>query len=520
MPTFASVEEENHWLRANRDTLQHEIAELRLNNAILTNTLYGRKSEKVRERDQEIGQQRLFEQPVADDATGPDVSDDESSSDQKMAKKKRGEATKRTHARKPVNKELACITHDYGAEGPQFDADGVELVITGWDERERLHHIPHQVVREISRYAIWGYADSRETVATTPILPAVIPGGKLTDDFLIEIGLRKYLYSQPLYRQLVDYNGLGAELAESTLCNGIKALATFLKPIAEAIEAQVLSESVIAIDETTMRQQDDEHGMVIRYLWGWLGGGQVSYHYGGRGAKEILTVLQRHPPPDPSLPRYALTDGYVAYDSPLTAAGFIHAGCWTHIRREFKPLAPSFQHAKEVFDLINKLYRIEKQIKKECAKRQMSPEDACRHAEAVRHEKAKPILDHIATAYETYAHLYQPETAMRKAFNQLGNQFEKLRVYATTGHVPIDNNEVERGMRLVAVGRKNYLFVGSEDAGEWCATMYTIVESCRMGNRDVRDYLQQAVAGLHAGQSPSDLTPQAMRRKIRKAKRD
>ena len=88
--------------------------------------------------------------------------------------KKRGEATKRTHARKPVNKELACITHDYGAEGPQFDADGVELVITGWDERERLHHIPHQVVREISRYAIWGYADSRETVAMTPILPAVI----------------------------------------------------------------------------------------------------------------------------------------------------------------------------------------------------------------------------------------------------------------------------------------------------------------------------------------------------------
>ena len=69
MPTFASVEEENHWLRSNRDTLQHEIAELRLNNAILTNTLYGRKSEKVRERDQEIGQQRLFEQPVADDAT-------------------------------------------------------------------------------------------------------------------------------------------------------------------------------------------------------------------------------------------------------------------------------------------------------------------------------------------------------------------------------------------------------------------------------------------------------------------
>ena len=230
-----------------------------------------------------------------------------------------------------------------------------------------------------------------------------------------------------------------------------------------------------------MRQQDDEHGMVIRYLWGWLGGGQVSYHYGGRGAKEILTVLQRHPPPDPSLPRYALTDGYGAYDSPLTAAGFIHAGCWTHIRREFKPLAPSFQHAKEVFDLINKLYRIEKQIKKSAQNVQMSPEDACRHAEAVRHEKAKPILDHIATAYETYAHLYQPETAMRKAFNQLGNQFEKLRVYASTGHVPIDNNEVERGMRLVAVGRKNYLFVGSEDAGDWCATMYTIVESCRMG---------------------------------------
>ena len=143
-----------------------------------------------------------------------------------------------------------------------------------------------------------------------------------------------------------------------------------------------------------MRQQDDEHGMVIRYLWGWLGGGQVIITEGVEPKKTspFCNGTRRRIP----LPRYALTDGYGAYDSPLTAAGFIHAGRWTHIRREFKPLAPSFQHAKEAFDLINKLYRIEKQIKKERAKRQMSPEDACRHAD--RHEKAKPILDHIATA--------------------------------------------------------------------------------------------------------------------------
>ncbi len=84
--------------------------------------------------------------------------------------------------------------------------------------------------------------------------------------------------------------------------------------------------------------------------------------------------------------------------------------------------------------------------------------------------------------------------------------------------MPIDNNTVERDMRQVAVGRKNYLFVGSEDAGAWCATMYALIESARLTNIDVRAYLARAVAGLHAGENPQSLTPKALRKQLPKAK--
>ncbi|MDA3961717.1 MAG: hypothetical protein PF961_13080 [Planctomycetota bacterium] len=231
IPQFATDAEKLDWLCARHDELEMEVAELRIRNAIWQHQLYGKKSEKLRADDAAVGQQRLFDTPVADDVTGPDLADED-----KSEKRKRGQAAKRDHARRPVNPELARIERVHGADGPCFAADGTELSITAWDERTRLHHIPEQVVCLVDRYAIWGLPDTRETVITTPILPAIIAGGKLSDDFLIEIARRKYLLSQPLYRQLLDYNAMGAELAVSTMCDGMRALASFLEPIHRAME--------------------------------------------------------------------------------------------------------------------------------------------------------------------------------------------------------------------------------------------------------------------------------------------
>jgi len=520
IPQFATDAEKLAWLCARHDELEHEVAELRIRNAIWQHQLYGKKSEKVRASDDAAGQERLFDVPVADDATGPDAGDEST-----KPKRKRGQAAKRDHARKPVNPELARVERVHGADGPRHAADGNELTITGWDVRERLHHIPEQVVCLVDRYAIWGLPDTRETAETTPVAPAIIPGGKLSDDFLCEIARRKYLLSQPLYRQLLDYNALEADLAVSTMCDGMRALAGFLEPIHRAMELQILAASVVHIDETTMRQQCDAHGSVIRYLWAWHAAGQVSFHYGTRSADEIRAILARAAAalgwgcPDPGPPRYALTDGYAAYDRPLADAGFIHAGCWAHIRRDFKQIAGVFTHAREIFAAITELYRCEKAATKAIAKAGLrGPEaDACRLR--YRQERAQPALDAIADLVERYRPLYKPKGPMGEALTTLANQFAKLRVYATTGHVPIDNNEVERDMRRVAVGRKNYLFVGSEDAGAWCATLYSLIESCRISGIDVRAYLGHAVAGLHAGQDPAELTPARAKAALPKAKR-
>ena len=516
IPAFDTPAERLAWLEARHDEQAFEIAELKFQVMIFQEQLYGKKSEKLRAEDETAGQQRLFDQPVADDISGPDVADEEPA----PAKRKRGQAKVRQHARKPVNRCLARIEQEHGTDGPRFDADGRELVITGFDVRERLHIIPEQVVCLVDKYAIWGEPDTRETVETTAVLPSVIPGGKLSDDFLIEIARRKYLLSLPLHRQLRDFNALGAELAVSTMCDGMRALAKFLSPVHVAIQQQILAERVIHIDETTMRQQSDAHGSVQRYLWGWHGGTQVSFHYGSRAAGEIAAVLGGQAPPGtaPPHPRYALTDGYAAYDKPLAEAGFIHAGCWAHIRRGFKQLAPKVTHAREIFAEITELYRCEKAAQKAIAKGKLSgaEADACRlqHRQA----RAQPTLDRIAELIERYRPLYKPKGVIGQALAIVANQFPKLRVYAATGFVPIDNNKVERDMRQVAVGRKNYLFVGSEDAGAWCATMYSLIESARLSNIDVRSYLAHVVASLHADEDPAGLTPKALKRKMARAK--
>jgi hypothetical protein len=244
----------------------------------------------------------------------------------------------------------------------------------------------------------------------------------------------------------------------------------------------------------------------------------VSFHYGGRSSEEVRQILASmepfsSPSPSPgdgSPPRYALTDGYAAYDAPFRDAGIIHAGCWAHIRRDFKPLAEHMQHAREIFHEIATLYRCEKAASKAIAKRSLTGDeaDACRFEH--RQRDAQPALDRLADYAERYRPLYQPKSMLGAALTTLANQFSKLRVYAATGHVPIDNNTVERDMRQVAVGRKNYLFVGSEDAGAWCATMYSLIESARLNNIEVRTYLTRAVAGIHAGEDPATLTPAAL----------
>lgn len=525
IPEFASDTEKLAWLISRHDEMAMEIADLRFKNMLWQNQLFGKRSEKVKAHDDDIGQTRLFDTPVADDDTSDDenqTNHDDTPDDTKTEEKRgRGEAQKRTHARKPIPEDLPRLVRTHGDDGPRTTADGTPLVITGWDERKRLHMIPEQMVCLVDRYAIWGLPNTRETVETTPVLPSIIPGGKLSDDFLCEIARRKYLLSLPLHRQLRDLNALGAELAVSTMCDGIHALAHFLEPIHLAIRSHILSQTVMHVDETTMRQQHDEQGSVIRYLWGWHAGNQVAFHFGTRAGDEVRTFLKDHaPPPDFNLKRYAVTDGYAAYDKPFAEHTIIHAGCWSHIRRDWRALSKiNIQHAKEIFSEITTLYRCERTARKEIDKKKLGDEEA--NACRLRHrsEKAQPAIDRIADLIERYQPLYNPKAPIGQAFTTLANQFAKLRIYATTGNVPIDNNTVERDMRQVAVGRKNYLFVGSEDAGTWCATMYSLIESARLCNRDVRAYLKRAVAGLHAGEDPASLTPAALIRELPRAKK-
>ena len=194
-----------------------------------------------------------------------------------------------------------------------------------------------------------------------------------------------------------------------------------------------------------------------------------------------------------------LTDGYSAYDS---LPDVILANCMAHARRKFdEAAATSPIIAAQVIVLIGKLYQIES----ECASLDA---DARR---AVRQEKSAPILLRLRLYIEEKQSKVTPQSPIGKAIAYMLNRWEGLCRFVDDGHLPIDNNAVEREMKAIATGRKNWLFFGSERGGRAAAIIYSIIASARRHDLDVWQYLGDVLrrlADLKPGELPS-LLPDA-----------
>ena len=423
--------------------------------------------------------------------------------------------------RKPVNPELPLLEVPITVPAAlRTLPDGTPLITLRWERSEQEHYVPAGVVRLVQLIEIMGLVDTHEVVARAPIPARIVPRSKYSDAMIIEMMVRKYMRGMPFYRVLQDMRAMGSDLSDSTLSDLAKLFAGFLTPITQAIRDQILRESVAHVDETTLPTHDGR-----RYLWALLGGRQVTFHVGGRGSNELRMILGlplKDPTPGEreravhyagrSTTRFVnlMADGYSLYDTVLEEAGIGRMNCWAHGLRDLKPFAEE-PVIGVIAKAIQKLYAVEKHAEQLVEQKELVGQEAIAIYTRLRNERSKPQLTIIHDLLLPASDQYPKGTDQRKAIDFLIKNWPSLIIYAEGGELPIDNNDVERAFRMIVIGRKNWMLIGSEDAAPHAAALFSIMESCRLCTVEPRAYLTYVVNRLHAGgASPEDLTPQAL----------
>jgi transposase len=366
---------------------------------------------------------------------------------------------------------------------------GKETVIIGYDESERLDVEPAKYFVEVTKREKRACPTHEEHgVVAAPLPPQIIDKGLASNQVVIDTVVQKYCDHLPLYRQsAILERDTGLELSRATLDGWVLTVGERLIPVSGAMRMELLSGSYIQADETPVpvQMQDGREKHHQAYLWQYgRPGASVVFDFrlsrGRDGPKQFLGnfdgILQ--------------TDGYAGYHE-IGGAKMVHAGCWSHVAIHFRKvlkLNPKDPLATPIMERIHDLFAIDSEAQ------QAGLSLAAR--QALRLKNAPPLLDAIRKQVETARTMTLPASALGKACKYALNQWEKLTRFLEHPELELSNNPAENSMRPVAVGRKNWIHVGSAQAGPKIAAILSIVESCRRLKVSVRDYLSAILPGL------------------------
>jgi len=369
---------------------------------------------------------------------------------------------------------------------------------------EELDYIPARfVVRRIVRPKL--SCRTCETIHQAPMPSRPIERGRPTAGLLAHVLVSKYADHLPLYRQSQIYAREGIDLHRSTLAGWVGQVGRLLEPLAEAIGAHVMQSGMIFADDTTTQVQDKgagktKTGRIWAYVCDARGyGGDTSpaafYRYSGNreGAH-----------PHAHLKTFNGTmhiDGYAGYNQIVTDNKITDIACLAHIRRKFFDVhkATGSPLAQEALTQIAALYKIEKEIKG------LPPDIRAQ----TRQDKAKPLLKTFANwLIQTHTQI-SGKTPLAAAIRYAQKRLPKLDPYLEDGRTEIDNNAAERAMRPIALGRKNYMFVGSDTGGKSAAILYTLIETAKMNGIDPQAWLTDVLNRIadHPMKTVADLAP-------------
>lgn len=364
-----------------------------------------------------------------------------------------------------------------------------EREVIGYEESEVLEYTPPQLrVRRIRREKR-GCRRCQNAVVTAPAAPKVVERGAVGAGLAAQVLVAKFRDHLPLYRQQQIYKRWGVSLPRSTLGDWVAGTTQLLEPVARRIGERALGAAMLQTDDTGLRvlDRDREAGVKRGALWLYVGDGAWAwFHYTpSRSAKGPLEVLG-------SREGYLQADGYPGYQPLYESGRCIEVGCWAHARRYFvRALESDDLRAAVPLGHIAQLYRIEAQAKEAGA--------GADERKQRRQAGAVPVLTELHGWLEEWRDRVPPKLPLGEAIHYALPRWGALTRYLEDGRLDIDNNRVERLVRIVAVGRRNYLFAGSDAGAERAATAYTVLATCALHEIEpwayVKDVLEKIAAG-------------------------
>jgi hypothetical protein len=325
-------------------------------------------------------------------------------------------------------------------------------------------------------------------VNTAPLPERIIEKGLVSDQLVINTLVSKYSDHLPLYRQsAILERDAGVTIGRATMDGWVMTVGGLLIPIAAAMGRELVGGGYIQADETTVGvQTHDKSGKNHQaYLWqyGTPGGSAVFDFRMGRGREGPKQFLGQ-------FEGILQTDGYIAYDH-TGGPKMVHAACWAHARRkvfEALKLNPDDRGARQLVERIDGLFLIDAEA------RDAGMEQAERHA--LRGERSRPLIGIIKEEMTVVQAGRLPASALGKAASYTLSLWHKLTRFLEHPELELSNNLAENSMRGVAVGRKNWIHLGSEQAGPKVAAILSVIESCRRMKLPVREYLGSVLPGL------------------------
>ena len=386
-------------------------------------------------------------------------------------------------------------------EAERHDTDGSALVQVGEERSEKLDFIPGRFRKLIIVRVRYGRRDSRQPIVTAPLPRSIVERGLPTDELVLHVAHAKYTQALPLYRQRQEWLRHGVDLSVPTACSWMEHLSTRLDPVAGAIRQQVLSEPFLHLDDTPLKKLEPGRGRAKEArIWCYRGGGQVFYDFTDSRAGHWCQDLLR------GYTGYVVCDAYSGHDRLfLHPAGAREVGCWAHARRPFFELHDRSVEALDLLLLIQRLYDIDQRAEGAAS----ASADAHTLRAQMRSIGAPSVLATIRSRCESLTVSATPRSELGQAAAYVLNHWDALCRFLEAGFLPLDNNAAERALRPIAIGRKNWMFVASEDGGAWAATNLTIFQSCRQLDLDPITYLKAILPALHRGQDPMGLTPRS-----------
>lgn len=385
-----------------------------------------------------------------------------------------------------------------------------DTVFLRYEEKRQLACTPGEYYIQLIRRAVYmapaaGSETFKQLIA--PLPPHPIQKCKADISVLTMLIIDKFLYHLPVYRLQQRFKQYGIDLKYSTLCNWLNRLADILEPLYELLLRELLISGYILMDETTYRVLDNEKAKGkkshIGYLWACSNAIQriAAFTYQrGRGKKDVHHLLAGYK-------GYLQTDGYGVYTKYGRQPGVTHLQCLAHSRRYFSEARSNdLKRSDYVLDNFFKpLYAIEE----ECRSMNLNYDQIGEK----RQLQSVPVLDNFYEWLQLELPKVIPGSPIQKAIGYSLHRFKELRKYTTDGMLQIDNNFMERLIRPVKIGSKNYLFAGSHRAGQRAAIIYSLLGTCKLQGIDpytwLKDILQRI--SVQPEEKLAELLPQRWR---------